>query len=231
MPYRRLPNTDVARLRALETAMNKSVRILPSELAFSQKTLQAIRFFLPSYKQSVEYQRETFTNQVSKNTHFINLQRKARMYVSHFIQAVNMAIMRDELPASTRDYYGLTEYGKKVPPLSTDVEIKEWAEKVINGEAKRIQYGETAITSPRIAMVKIKYEQFLEASRNIQFLKTSTNRAYDKVNNMRNEADKIILTLWNEIEETYNDLPPEKKREKAAEYGVVYVYRKGEKQE
>lgn len=228
MPYRRLPNTDTARLRALETAINKSTKLLPSELAFSQKTLQNIRFFLPSYKQSIDYQKEIFTNQISKNTHFINLQRKTRIHIIHFIQAVNMAIMRKELPEKTREYFGLTEYYNKAPSLSTDREIKEWGEKIIEGESKRIRNGEKAITNPRIIMVKIIYEKFIDARKNIQFLKNSTTRTYDKAIAMRKEADKIILTLWNEIEENFDNLPPEKKREKAKEYGIIYVDHKDE---
>ena len=50
MPYRRLPNTDVARLRALRTAYTIGKELPPFKLAFSQSTLQKIQSFLPSFE-------------------------------------------------------------------------------------------------------------------------------------------------------------------------------------
>lgn len=228
MPYRRLPNTDAARLRALETAMNKSMKLLPAELAISSKTLQRLRFFLPSYKQNIQYQKETLSNQVQKNTVFLDLQKKTRQFISHFVQVLNMAISRDEFPESVRKYYHLEEYGKKVPPLHADVEIIDWGKKIIEGEMKRIAEGGTPIANPRIALVRVKYEQFLDSQKKIHFLKTNTNRAMDKVSELRKEADDIILNIWNEVEEHYKDLDSEERRVKGKDYGLVYVFRKNE---
>jgi hypothetical protein len=45
---------------------------------------------------------------------------------------------------------------------------------------------------------------------------------------MRPVADDIILQIWNEVEESFKDLPDELRREKAMEYGLVYVFRKNE---
>jgi hypothetical protein len=47
---------------------------------------------------------------------------------------------------------------------------------------------------------------------------------------MRAEADEIILDIWNEVEEYFAGYPEDIKRERAAEYGVVYVFRPMEKQ-
>ena len=47
MPYRRLPNTDVARLRALRIAFEKGKELPPFQLAFSQTTLQKIQIESP----------------------------------------------------------------------------------------------------------------------------------------------------------------------------------------
>jgi hypothetical protein len=44
----------------------------------------------------------------------------------------------------------------------------------------------------------------------------------------RSKVDEIIQQVWNEVEQTFNDLPEEMKREKASDYGLVYVFRKNE---
>jgi hypothetical protein len=41
-------------------------------------------------------------------------------------------------------------------------------------------------------------------------------------------VDGVIQQVWNEVEDAFNDLPEEMKREKATEYGLVYVFRKNE---
>jgi len=46
---------------------------------------------------------------------------------------------------------------------------------------------------------------------------------------LREEADRIILDLWNQVEAYYADLPAEIRLKRCRAYGVVYYYRSGEK--
>ena len=49
MPYRRLPNTDQARVRALKAAVEKGEMYNVRDLAITLKTLfEARKFFIPS---------------------------------------------------------------------------------------------------------------------------------------------------------------------------------------
>ena len=41
-------------------------------------------------------------------------------------------------------------------------------------------------------------------------------------------VDSVIQQIWNDVEQTYSDLPEEMRREKASEYGLSYVFRKSE---
>ena len=66
MPYRRLPNTDSARLRALKKAVEMSKDIPPFRLAFSMKTLVKIQAFLPVFENAISHQRQTLVNQAEK---------------------------------------------------------------------------------------------------------------------------------------------------------------------
>ena len=228
MPYRRLPNTDSARCKALRKALQKGKENPPFKLAFSQTTYQKILSFLPAFEKSIKQQQSTYQNQIEKNKDYHKKLKKAKLYISHFIQVVNMAIQRGELPVSIRENYGLSGYGKKLPPLTTEESIVKWGQVLIDGEAARIRKGQSPITNPTIAVVKVRYEKFLEAYRNQKSLQQSNTRAHNQLAEMRPQADEIISCVWNEVEASFKELPDHLRREKANDYGLVYVFRKNE---
>ncbi|PRZ01832.1 hypothetical protein BY457_102240 [Marinilabilia salmonicolor] len=230
MPYRRLPNTDQARLRALKTAQSKGAQLPPMELAFSQKSLFDIKAFVPQYEQAIQQYQFSRDRQAkfgkSLSEHF----KLSRMYLSHFLQVVNMAITRGELKPDVRSFYGLDRETKAIPDINTEQQLLEWGKKVIQGEDKRMSQGGSRVFNPTIAMVKMRFEKFQE---NYDFhkdlLKTS-QKMHEKVTQERETADQLIVKIWNEVEATFNNLEPDQKRKKASEYGVVYIYRPSEKE-
>ena len=229
MPYRRLPNTDNARLKALQTALSKGKEIPPFKLAFTQKSLQKTQTFLTRFEKAIILHKQAQSRQVENNKKYQKVLKKAKLFISHFIQVMNMAITRSELPASTRISFGFNENDKALPMLVSEKDIIYWGKKLLDGESFRTLQRQTPISNPTIAVVKVRYEQFLEAHRFQQILKERNNRALEKLSALRDEADEIILNIWNEVESSYNDLPDNLKRERAKEYGLVYIYRKNEK--
>ena len=229
MPYRRLPNTDLARLRALRIALEKGKELPPFNLAYSQSALQKILQFLPLFERTMMETRHAFNLQADKNRDFIKLLRKAKLYISHFIQVVNMAIARGDLPPAERNFFGLSSDQKKVPLLSTEAELIRWGEKIIEGENLRISKGHSPITNPSMALVKVWFERFMETFKYQKILQKNTARSLEKLTELRKQADDIILVLWNEVEQSYSSLAEDKKRENAKLYGLVYVMRKNEK--
>jgi hypothetical protein len=229
MPYRRLPNTDSSRLRAMQKALQMSEGVSPLELTFSPSTYQELNFFYPEFNQAVLFQKETLERQIKKSKTHQEKQRKVKLYISHFIQVLNFAIIRGELKPEIRECFNLQEYDKKLPLLNTEKDIIEWGERMINGEQQRLMNGGTPITNPTIARVKVHYEDYLRTYKNQQYLQEAHNNAQQKIFKLRQKADAVILKLWNEIENNFSDLPPEEKRANAEKYGVVYFYRKQEK--
>ena len=49
MPYRRLPNTDAARIRAMKEALKLGKELPPFKLAYSGGTYVRLQAFLPSF--------------------------------------------------------------------------------------------------------------------------------------------------------------------------------------
>jgi len=228
MPYRRLPNTDSARLRALKAAAIKGKELPPFKMAFSQSTFTKVELFINGYEKAMANYKAAYNKQVERNRSYQIASKKARIYLSHFIQVLNMAITRGELPEKVRTLYGMDIDEKKLPSLHTDREILEWGKKIIQGESDRISKGQPPITNPTIAVVKVRYENFVEAYNHQRILQQNTQRSQAELEELRKEANHIILNIWNEVEDTFKDKPDHERRENAQEYGVVYVYRKNE---
>ena len=228
MPYRRLPNTDQARMRAIEMALEKGKRTAFSKLAFSQQTLEKIQFLYPNLANSVRQLQAAKQTQFDRANEYGNIFKKAKLYLSHFVQVLNFAIIREEMKQETRELYGLDPNSLKVPPMNLEKDVLAWGERIILGEQKRCMRGGSPIYSPSIALVKVHYESFKDAFHFQKILQNNTNRASQRVQDMRDEADKIIQQLWNEVEEKFAALPSEMRREKAEQYGLIYVYRQSE---
>ena len=150
------------------------------------------------------------------------------MYISHYIQVMNFAIHRGEQKSSIRNYYDTEEFENNLPPLSSDENILEWGKKIIDGDQKRIMNGGNPFYNPSIALVKVNYEKFIDAHRFQKNLQNITDRGSSLVAELRDEVDELIVQLWNEIEDKFEHLPDQLKRDESKKYGVVYVFRKSE---
>ena len=226
MPYRRLPNTDQARLRALKTALEVCAVVQPVDLKFSQKTALDIQAFTPLFEQSVMQYLDSRNLQVRYVKMLAEAARNARLYLSHYIQVFNFCIIRGEMRPEMRQMMSIDADDAAVPDISTDALLLEWCEKVIGAEEKRTG---NRIYNPSIAVVKVKYEQFREAYHQHKDLLATTLKHHDKLDEMRKRADELIMTLWNEVEAAYAPVDSDAKRDLCAAYGLIYVYRPHEK--
>ena len=228
MPYRRLPNTDAARIRAMKIALEKGNEFPPHKMAFTSKTLIRLQKILPQFEHGINLKRQSVKFQYSKGRNFNDAERKARIYLTHFIRVMNMAIFRGDLPVETRAYYGLSTNESAVPSLNTENELLSWGRRIIEGEEFRIKKGGNPVTNPSIAVVKVRFEQFLDALNYSQTLNKKTSD-YALVNNeLRKEADELIISIWNEVESHFSDLNEEDRRKECEKYGLVFFFRKGE---
>lgn len=228
MPYRRLPNTDTARYRALKTALDKGAALPPFKLPYNQSVLQKLKGFFPEYDRSFRQLKESSRLLSEYIKTYREKQKKAKLYVSHFFQVFNLSILRGELPAKSREFFGLAENNKKIPSIISEKQLLKWGEKIIEGEPERIANGGNPVTNPTIAVVKVHYDHFVQSHRQLTTYKEHYQRASQKISDMRNESDDIILEIWNDVEAFYDELPDEEKREKAKEFGVIYFFRKNE---
>ena len=171
MPYRRLPNTDNARIKALKRVFDKGSDLPPFKLAFSQSMYHQIKSNLPAFENAISEHRNAMNLHAEKNKDYYLKMKKAKLYISHFIQVVDMAIGRGEQQPEMRELYGLNPDERKLPAITTEEEVISCGSKLIEGERNRKNSGCSPITNPTIAVVQVHYDKFLEACNNQQGLK------------------------------------------------------------
>jgi len=229
MPYRRLPNTDAARIRAMKKAFDISQDLPPNRMVISAKSLVSLQRFIPVFEHSIILQRQTFAFHNIRSGDYAEKSRKARVYLIHFIRVMNMAISRGDLTAETRINYGLAVNNSTVPCLKTENQLITWGHKVIEGEEQRLRTGGNPVTNPTIAVVKVRFQNFLEANNYHKILIKRIRDYSSKADALRKEADEIILHVWNEVEASFSGLPEGIRKKACEDYGIVYFYRKAEK--
>jgi hypothetical protein len=228
MPYRRLPKTDQARIRALKAAVESSIENGVYTNVLSHNTYHRAKDFLERFTREVNIYRRCVAEQSSKrgNENYEAALKKARMYVSHFIQVLSMSIMRGEIARSKRSYYGLPESEDTVPNLFSESSVLEWGKKVMEGERRRQAEGGVPIYNPTMGRVSVVFELFKEMYDKQQMLQQRTNEALGNISDMRFEADEIIFDAWGEIEKSFATFEGEARIKRCAKYGVIYYYRR-----
>jgi hypothetical protein len=228
MPYRRLPTTDVARLAALHALTRMAMISGLNQLAYPAEHIHTLRNIIDKLEGTKHQQNQARRMRIAFNREYQPKVVKTRLYLSHFIQVLNLAIIREEIPESAREFYGLEELGSRVPDLRTDEEILLWGKRIIDGENTRQKRGGMPVMMPNVARVKVWYDQFHDGFYNQATADKSTERADQKMVEMRKEVDSLLAAVWDSVEKFFSGLPETERRSRAEEYGIVYVLRKGE---
>ncbi len=231
MPYRRLPNTDQARLRALKAAVEQVDNVQPADLLFSQKTALEAASFTPLFDQALQQCLDSKDRQVAASRQVAESGKILRLFISHFVQVFNMCIARGEIKPEARATLSLQECGTAVPDLSTDKALMEWGHAIVEGEERRMaEGGRCRIYNPSIAVVRAKLEIFESHYNAHRDILQTVQKFKDKLDETRVRADEIILKVWNEVEAAVGPVDSDEKRDTCQRYGLVYFFRPQERQ-
>ena len=228
MPYRRLPKTDQARLRALKQAVRRAGEVAFNQQAVNYSTIAEAQRFLMQFENQVAQYQANFDTKVSDNKQYRHKVRNARMYISHFIQVLNLAAIRGEIKKAQKELYHLDPNNHTLPDLSTEEKLLEWGKNIIEGEQARTSQGGFPIYNPAINKVKVHYEMFKEDYTSHLLHKKTHSRVFEDTEMLRKQVDEIILSIWDQVEAFYKDELPYAKLRKCQSYGMIYYYRKGE---
>lgn len=230
MPYRRLPNTDAARLRALKTVLDSNEIYTVRNRFIDWQTINRAQ---PAYDRlltAAEQYRLSYAAQMRGAGKIDKLQRNAQMYVSHFLQVLLMAVERGEIKRSALGLYGLDEKATSLPNMKSVAGLLKWGSMAVEGEKARVKQGGRPIYNPTVGMVSTHLDIFRDSYEQHKRLQERTAKAADNLKRIRPEVDSVLTDLWNQIEGHFKDEPPESRLDNCRKFGVVYYYRKGEKE-
>jgi hypothetical protein len=230
MPYRRLPNTDQARLRALRTTIEQSEKLHFDAQIVSYKTLHETKTYLGLFEKQLAQYQQTLETQIAANKRYLHILHNARLYISHFIQVFNLSVIRGDIKLEHKSFYHLDPNMHNVPDLSSESALLQWGQCIIDGESERVKQGGLPIYNPTIAKVKVHFEVFKEYKANQKLYQLTTNRNWEELVALRERGNEIILDIWNQVEAFFKDEKPYSRLQKCTQFGLVYYYRKGEKQ-
>lgn len=228
MPYRRLPKTDAARLKALKTVLENNDIYTVRNRVVDWAVLNKCR---PAYDRlltALEQHKVRLAAQKRVSQRIEPLQRNAMIYVNHFLQVLLLAVERGEIKRDHLKLYGLDTDDLSVPPMKSSDAIISIGTKVVEGEKQRLKRGGLPIYNPTIGKVAthldIFKEMYVEHKRTMEM----TEKALANIQMLRPEIDQVLLDLWNQIEAHYADLPPEQRFNACRKLGVIYYYRRHE---
>jgi len=228
MPYRRLPNTDKSRIRAMETALNENRRTNNGNSVISHSTVYNLELKIEDFKASLSNYKQCLEEQKEFNKIYLENFHKTRLYISHFIQIINFAIARGEYPRKIRKYYEIPVNSNTLPSLQNFEEISKWANIIISGEQLRIANGGKPFQMPSVASINMLFDRLKDENVLLQNLKRKTFNAKIKLSAIRPQIDDLIKDIWDQIENYFENYPSLILREKAKTFGIVYFYRKNE---
>ena len=226
MPYRRLPNTDAARLAALEaiTDIKRSEfkdPVLSAELLNkAEAQFIVFRHQQDLYRQAVDRWQD---NNLKYRDIIVNLTRN----IIEFVKAYYTALETGEIGEESRIYYNITDY--EIPDLSCEVQILDWAKRLVEGERRRIFEGGIPITNPTISNLSIYYDRLEDLNFSQNTSKNTIDYTREKLIKERQKTDDLIRNLWNTIEAAFEHLSFEERIEECRKYGVVYYDRPSER--
>ena len=127
-----------------------------------------------------------------------------------------------------KELYKLDTENHILPELSSEEDLLVWGQNIIDGERERIRQGGFPIYNPAINKVKVYYDIFKEHQVNHMLHKKTTDRVVGNLEALRTQADELILSIWNQVEEFYKDKLPYERMRSCQAYGIIYYYRTGE---
>ncbi|MGE0636330.1 MAG: carboxypeptidase regulatory-like domain-containing protein [Bacteroidia bacterium] len=230
MPVINRPITNAQRDAALRNAKTRKDSIpAPPEIPFMPGTITKLDIFQPAYHGKYLAVSTAKNVQTSLTGQIAQVRKLAIYYEQDFIDNLNKGIRRGLIEASRRSLYQLDVNDNTLPYIGSENDITTWGQNIADGEAARLAIpGEVPVTFPSAGEVSTAVGNFVSINLNQANAKDNLNIAQEALESENIEADKLILKLWNEIETAFNEGNKPSMRNRAREWGVVYVPSPGE---
>jgi len=188
-----IPETDDERISVIQTAINQDELLPEEERHFSAGEIVELGNFLRKYEGEKALLQQSMEERTRSAPKYRELFKNAQMYVSHFIQVLQLSAIRGEIKPEHLSLYGFEKTKEyDLPDLSTEEAILRWGEKIIAGERDRISQGGMPLYNPAIAKVKVHYELFADIIQSLKINRQNILRYQSSVAEIRNKSTEYI---------------------------------------
>ena len=231
MPSRLLPRTEAERLDALSGVWRKlASSSVPERALLRLGTQKRLRRVLPRFRRAVRSRQDLRGSQTEGTAAVDQTREELRIYLAHFLQALNHCIQRGKgFRAGDRTYYGLHASQETLPRMRTLAEIIRVATDVVTGEAERTAAGGSPITLPSATEIAELLERLQSQIKARKQILHKTEPRSNAVIGMREEVDDLIRDIWDELDFAFRKEPAPSKRRRLREWGVAFESRPARK--
>jgi uncharacterized protein YajQ (UPF0234 family) len=223
MPAKKFPDTNEERIQVLRAIIEQEELTDPKNSILSMPEQRELYNLLLSFENALFYFKQALKDETKTEKSYLDLFKTAQLYISHFIQVLNLAIIRNEIKQEALQYYGLENEDEfTVPDLSTREAILEWGERLIKGETERISRGGAPIYCPAISKVIVHYDLFKDATQSLEVYRKNTSRNQEIIDEMSKKIDRIIWDIWTKVEFQYWKLPEDERIQKFNNYKIKF---------
>jgi hypothetical protein len=224
----KIPDKDEDRITTIRTAIDREEILPESERVLLDGEILEFKYFVRRYEGEKAVLMHAEEEKTKATAQYEELLKNARMYISHFIQVLQLTVIRKEIRKEHLSLYGFkTDTELTVPDLSTEESVMSWGEKIIHGEKERINHGGIPLYNPTIAKVKVHYELLREIIQSLKIYNQNLLRHRESISEMRQNAAGYIENIWLRIDEKYRCESKEKYNSIIKSYKLIF-YNSGE---
>lgn len=225
---RKLPDSDIARKKALNKALDKMESLDPADNLLSPET--SARLIIAAAKYNDGFKAITVTSSAYHLAVAIAKPQRIllRTYVRSYFASLKANIKIAKIPKSARAFYGLDVTNTRQPNIASDDTLLMIAEMVIKGDAFRIADGGIAMSVPTMAEFMDIYDVAKPIIHAISNTATAANLALSNLIKQEEDVDDLIVHIWNEVEAKYSKSKPTNRRVQCRLWGVRYISRGAE---
>ena len=154
MPFRRLPDTDATRGKALDAALKKSTATHESAHLISAGTAAALQTFCPQWQKETTDRADALGRQTAATSALDAAGQRLRTCASHFFQVFQLGVARGIYSPSGRAVFELSVNEETIPNLTTEADLLQWTDRIVKGDPRRVaNFSELVMANPSAADV------------------------------------------------------------------------------
>lgn len=220
---RKLPTSNTGRKQTLNKAQNKVTSAPPGGNILSPATTTRLAAVTIAYNNASA----AIITAVRAQRNAVKLAIPQRIllkdFCKGFVVSFDTGIKQGVFPAADRTFFGLDVDNTRLPKLTTDQELVDFADLVISGDAERITAGGAAMSLPTIAEFVAIHSVAKPIIEAVSDTKSALTDRKVELNSLNYDTDDCIVHVWNDAETNFSKYAPPTKRAACRPWSVRYI--------